>query len=193
MTLDQDKWFRYLELTKNSNTAKQYDRMFRLHAYEFETQEGLEMFLISKKSKVDQKINSLYLGFVKCIIDCFKLDLVIPKDTKKNRSLQRIPKFLSKEEIDLIIDKSSYRTGILVQLFFETGLRLRELFNAKRDDINLKKRTISGIGKGNKDFEEKFSKDMSIRLGEFFEENGNRTKKLKEEISKVRERIAELS
>ena len=114
-----------------------------------------------KKSKKDQKVNPIYLGFAKCVIDCFNLELMIPKDTRKNRSLQKKPKFQSKEEIDIIISKSSYRTGLLVQLFFETGLRLKELFNAKREDINLDKRTISGIGKGNKDFEEKFSKNMA--------------------------------
>jgi len=189
--LDNDKWHRYLELTKNTNTAEQYDRMFKLHGHELTTQDEIESFLISKKNKKnpDAPINSLYIGFIKSVIDCFKLDLVIPKDNRKNRNVQSIPKFLTKEEVDLIINKTRPRISLLVQLYFETGLRLRELFNAQRKNFNLKNRTISGIGKGNKPFNEKYSQKTADRLTKMFEQNDGRIESIKKRIRETREKI----
>ncbi len=64
--------------------------------------------------------------------------------------------FLDDEELDAILKQPDLRTiqgrrdKAILDLFFSTGLRVSELCNLKKDDINLEKSEFSVVGKGGK-------------------------------------------
>lgn len=69
---------------------------------------------------------------------------------KKNKSL---PDVLSKEEINKIIDsQKNLKHKLIIMLLYSSGLRLQELVNLKRKDIDFDRNIINvKKGKGNKD------------------------------------------
>jgi len=87
-----------------------------------------------------------------------------------------IPTFLSKEQIDQVLDKinddrklsdiTKARNQSIIMLFFTSGLRLEELRSVRLKDIDFSKKKIRVVGKGNKErlanFEEK-TKDLIIK------------------------------
>ena len=115
---------------------------------------------------------------------------------KKKKTL---PKVLSKEEINLIINNiKNSKHKLMIEILYSSGLRLSELINLKREDINLNENTIRiNQAKGKKDrltiLSQKVKKELQIYLvkTEFktknlFETNRNKkyTKKSIQEILK---------
>lgn len=68
-----------------------------------------------------------------------------------------LPKFLYKEELDIIenipdIDTiMGIRDKLILELFYSTGIRVSELSNLKISDIDFKERKINIFGKGSKE------------------------------------------
>ena len=72
-----------------------------------------------------------------------------------------IPTFLSKEQIDQVLDKinddrklsdiTKARNQSIIMLFFTSGLRLEELRSIRLRDIDFSKKKIRVVGKGNKE------------------------------------------
>lgn len=68
-----------------------------------------------------------------------------------------LPESLSFDEINKMISllslkkKSSFRTRILIELLYSSGLRISEAMNLKMTDISFVTQTIKVIGKGNKE------------------------------------------
>jgi integrase len=59
---------------------------------------------------------------------------------------------LAREEVDLLIENANgIRDKAIIALFVESGLRLSELINVRKRDINWKSHTIRVVGKGNKE------------------------------------------
>ncbi len=59
---------------------------------------------------------------------------------------------LTKEQVFILLDAiDNYRDKAIIALFTESGLRLSELVNIKREDINWENRTIKIMGKGRKE------------------------------------------
>ena len=84
---------------------------------------------------------------------------------------------LEKEQVFYLIDKVfSVRDEAIISLFTESGLRLSELANIKRDHINWANRTVRVVGKGRKEayaaFGELTEKYLSAWL-EQYTPNGN--------------------
>lgn len=164
MTAEQiSKFEKYLNLSYNPSTARQYLRLFKLEGARMFTQEGIDNFLSIHRDQYNY-INPLYRGFVKAVIDCFHLQLMVPKSRRKGKKEHEDYKFIAKEDINKIIDNTKPRIALLVRLFFETGLRLKEMFNLKIEDVDLGERTFEGIGKGNKAFTVKFSEKSAELL-----------------------------
>ena len=100
--------------------------------------------------------NTLNRAFIKALCKCFdvnKIDL----PTQKSRRHKKIRKFLTYEEVQYVIRNTKPKTSLIVRLMFDTGLRLAEVINLKFKNIDLTKRYVEGIGKGNKGFREPFS------------------------------------
>jgi|SRR3972149_816047 len=169
-TEEEDEQFKtYLKLRYNRYTVYQYFRAYLSYADRLISQKDIDNFLVEKS--YNKGNNPFYTGFLKAFKECFKLPFEITKSKKKNKAPKKTYKFLSKYTIDGIIENTTPRISLLVRLYWETGLRLRELINAHWDSIDLEERTISGIGKGNKPFKVKFSKGITKRLYKYLNQN----------------------
>jgi len=160
---------KYLMQRYNPNTVRQYYNAYKHYHRFFSTQTLLNDWTLSlvQRNK-HQRLNSFYVGFIRAYIDCFQLPLYIPKSKRKSH-VTPTPKFLTKEEMDSIINHTTARTSMLVRLFFDTGLRLRELINTERKNISLTNRTIKGMGKNNRLFEVKYSTTTKDVLKQYLE------------------------
>ncbi len=69
---------------------------------------------------------------------------------KKTKSL---PKVLSKEDIKkMIAATTNLKHRLVIQMLYSTGIRVNELVNLKKEDINVERNTVTVIsGKGKKD------------------------------------------
>jgi len=171
--IDEEVYERFLKLHYNPQTRVQYLRMFNkevMNNHNLLSQKQIENYVINKRDQYE-RLNPLYSGFLKSYIDCFELPFKIPKSRKKNQNIKKEYKFITKDQIDKLIQHAPLWVSLLVELYFETGLRLRELINAKRQDIDLEERTISGMGKGNKPFKVRFGKKSQARLTKWLHNN----------------------
>ncbi len=80
----------------------------------------------------------------------FKL-IANPKKAKK------LPNYLEYNEIELLLEhidltkKLGYRNQLIIELLYDTGLRVSELASIKLADVDFSNKTIRVIGKGNKE------------------------------------------
>lgn len=68
-----------------------------------------------------------------------------------------LPAFLKESEIDQLLDEIDFGEGysalldrLIIQMFYETGMRLSELIELKESDVNLESQMIKVVGKRNK-------------------------------------------
>lgn len=115
-------------------------------------------------SKYDR--NTLNRAALNTVIECFEIDLVLPKQ-RSRKGKKEVVKFIEKEEIDFLIRNLPDFYSLCVQLLFETGLRLSELINLERKNIDLKERYVKGIGKGLKPFKEFYGPNTAKKLGRY--------------------------
>ena len=167
--IDEDTFREYLNLRYSANTVEQYSRAFKSYCNDLTTQEELNEFLIKKV--YNRSNNPFYKGFLRAYIECFKLPFQITPSKRKNPHIKKEHKFLTKRQVDFIVKHSSPWISLLVRLYFETGLRLRELLYTEKKNINLKERYIKGIGKGNKPFKVRYSPTTQELLKEWIKAN----------------------
>lgn len=81
------------------------------------------------------------------------------------KTAKRLPVFVEKEKMDLLLDQVKFREGfsgvrdrLILEMFYSTGMRLSELVNLKVTDIDFHKSTIKVLGKRNKERLIPFSK-----------------------------------
>lgn len=91
-------------------------------------------------------------------------DLVVRPKRKK-----KLPKVLSKNEIRLMIEKTvNVKHKLIIQILYSSGLRLNELRNLKRNDLNLVDGTLMvRNGKGGKDRRTLLSKKLSLDINDY--------------------------
>jgi integrase len=94
---------------------------------------------------------------------------VVIKSKRKQSLRIKEYKFLELDTILYMIDKLPPYYSLMVSIYFETGLRLRELILRSIEDIDFKDCSISGIGKNARPFKVKFSKDTADRLKRYLE------------------------
>ena len=80
------------------------------------------------------------------------LRVVAPKLSK------RLPAFIEEDQIEHLLDKVQFEDGfigernkLIIELFYVTGIRLSELINLKKDDIDFYNQSIKILGKRNKE------------------------------------------
>lgn len=160
--LDRSKFKDYLVYRYSETTINLYLWAYDKYAKNLYNQEKVNTFLIQKVYSTSN--NPFYKGFLKALIDCFGLPYQIVKSKRRSQTKHKEYKFLTHEQIEKMIAGLPPYYSLLVQVYFDTGLRLRELFNVKRTDIDMKARTLSGIGKNGRPFCVKFSEDTRERL-----------------------------
>ena len=89
----------------------------------------------------------------------------------KTNPMEKIRRFLTKEDVDFLITHTTEKNSLIILIMWETGLRLREAIDIRISEIDKEERTISGMGKGNKEFCEGISKKTMDRIDEFVKNN----------------------
>lgn len=84
-----------------------------------------------------------------------------------------IPNTISVNELSMAMGKAKGLVKTMIQIIAETGIRLQELLNIKREDIDLENGTIKIHGKGNKERLVYISKEL-VSILRNQEVNGNK-------------------
>lgn len=92
------------------------------------------------------------------------IDVNIAKDVEAPKQRKALPKVLSEEDIDKLldiklIDPFSYRNKAMLEMMYATGMRVSELINVKVFDIDFESDLVRIIGKG--------SKERVVPLGDY--------------------------
>ena len=78
------------------------------------------------------------------------------KNISNPKKEKKLPNFLNYEEINIIFDSIDtsdplgLRNRCIIEILYDTGIRVSELVNIKIEDIDFSEKTISISGKGNK-------------------------------------------
>jgi site-specific recombinase XerD len=85
---------------------------------------------------------------------------------------QRIMPSVNEEQLEYLISMvDSIRDKNILRLLFDSGMRLSELTNIKRDDINWDSYTVTIIGKGNKQRRAPFTEETTKLLQLYLSDN----------------------
>jgi len=146
------------------------------------TQDMIDNEVIKLNSSKGRK-NPFYKGFLRAFHDAFNrqdengndtLKLRIKRDRSREAKILHEYDWITKKQVQELIDRGSTYISLTVQMFWNTGLRLNELIGLNLNDksckLDLNKREICGIGKNNKDFKQSFSKEMAGRLEVWLQE-----------------------
>lgn len=171
---DQEKFKRYVNLAyrEGSTTARMYSWAFKKFSPSLTTKGQLDRFVATYLR--GSKRNPFYSGFFKAFLDCFEVEYKFPKDLSRAKNYERVKehKFLHITLIKRIINGTSPYISMMCRIYFDTGLRLRELMNIERSGINLDERRLRGIGKNGKPFNEKISSNTAEILERFMHSRG---------------------
>ena len=106
---------------------------------------------------INRKIAALK-SFYKFLVAREYLEANPAEALKLLKTDKNLPSFVKESEINLLLDSIEYNTGfgsqrdkLLLELFYNTGIRLAELKNLKETDVNFYKKTIRVLGKRNKE------------------------------------------
>lgn len=95
-------------------------------------------------------------SFLKYLIVIEKLNTLSPDEILLGKAEGRIPKFLQEDDLKSIFSvqnmakRSGVRDKAILQVLYSTGLRVSELVNLDRDNVNLNTGEFPVIGKGRK-------------------------------------------
>jgi integrase/recombinase XerD len=96
-------------------------------------------------------------GFYRFLVLDRRLDLSPAEDLQPPRAWPSLPRFLSLEEVDALIDAPDVSTPLglrdraMIELLYATGLRVSELVSVRPADLHLDDHYLTCIGKGNKE------------------------------------------
>ncbi len=117
------------------------------------------MELYNKKysrNSVSRKLSSLR-SFFKFLHAKNKIEMNPFSLVSSPKKEKRLPKFLYNEDVEKIFDIPNttkplgQRDYLILELLYDTGIRVGELVNIKLKDIDFSNRTIRILGKGNKE------------------------------------------
>lgn len=148
---DLEQFFNYIQTTYEMVEAKDISHVF------------VRSWIVSLMEEnvnsrtVRRKISSLKSFFKFCLRE--KLiernpmqKIVSPKVAKQ------LPVFVDQKRMDLLLDVVEFKEGfagvrdkLVINIFYQTGMRLSELCNLKDTDVNLYNLTIKVLGKRNKE------------------------------------------
>lgn len=108
------------------------------------------------RNSVSRKLSSLR-SFFKFLHAKNKIDMNPFSLVSSPKKEKRLPKFLYNEDIEKIFEVPDttkplgQRDSLILELLYDTGIRVGELVNIKLKDIDFSNRTIKILGKGNKE------------------------------------------
>lgn len=110
-------------------------------------------FLAKKKEEKNLDLNSirLYVRAISSFLKFLEMDNLI-EEIKAPKIDKRLPKFITIEEFNKIIENvKSERDKLILLILFYTGVRVSELINIKKEDINWEEGFVRIFGKGRKE------------------------------------------
>jgi integrase/recombinase XerD len=126
--------------------------------------ESVRCYLLSMNSSTNTNrlAHASISFFFKYILKKSFTTLEVPSKKKP----KQLPKVLSKKEILQMIDSTeNFKHKLVIQLLYSSGLRLNELINLKRSDIDIQRNLINvRQGKGKKDRITLLSNKLKIDL-----------------------------
>ncbi len=96
-------------------------------------------------------------GFYRFLVRDGHLRVNPADDLHAPRAWPALPKFLSVDEVDRLIDQpdvstpAGLRDRALIELLYATGMRVSELLSVRLDDLNLRGGYLTCLGKGSKE------------------------------------------
>ena len=96
-------------------------------------------------------------GFYRFLVRDGHLRVNPADDLHAPRAWPALPKFLSVDEVDRLIDQpdvstpAGLRDRALIELLYATGMRVSELLSVRLDDLNLRGGYLTCMGKGSKE------------------------------------------
>lgn len=135
------------------------------------TQNILDEYVIWLNSR--KNTNPFYRGFIKSFRLAFDEDEKLFRlKTRTDRSKQRTEieeyDWLTEDSINKLIEKGSEYVSMMVSIYWDTGRRLSEVIKCnlknKDWDLDLTKRRLKGLGKGNQEFIAHFSKKTAGKI-----------------------------
>lgn len=103
------------------------------------------------------------------------LQKIIPPKTNK-----RLPEFVNEEKMDLLLDQDVFeadfkgqRNRLVIEILYNTGMRLSELTNLRITDIDLPKQELKVLGKRNKERLIPFNNTLKEILESYMREREN--------------------
>jgi integrase/recombinase XerC len=119
-----------------------------------------------EESSINRKIASLR-AFYKFLLREEKIEKNPMQKVRVLKAKKRLPSFVNETEINTALDNKSdkktnapkpwsdslddWRTRLILELFYATGIRLSELIGLKENQVNLRDHTIKVLGKRNKE------------------------------------------
>ncbi len=172
----------FLEKLENACILRGYSRQtiktYRFHVKEFlmfcsksacnMTHEGVKSYLISQHQSVSySRLShaSLKFFFTEVLKNPFDIEKI---PLKKREKL--LPKVISKEKIKLILGLcSNLKHRLVIKLLYSSGLRLQELIDLKREDIDFDRNLINvSKGKGKRDRVTLLSESIKLDLLKYY-------------------------
>jgi len=141
----------------------------------FVEQRGLNVDVVSVRSfllwvKVSENTARLYHAALLFFFSAVLKKPFTQQEVPKKKRLKQLPKIVSKSQMRELLDLfTNVKHRLVVKLLYSSGLRLQELVNLKRSDINV----VDGLvivrrGKGGKDRVTVFARDVEKDLLEYY-------------------------
>lgn len=90
---------------------------------------------------------------------------------------KRLPAFVAENDIEQLFMNLSFAEGwkgftekMVIQLFYSTGMRLSELIQCKQNNVDLGKKQIKVLGKGNKERILPISAELALELKKYIQQ-----------------------
>lgn len=121
-------------------------------------EDDIRTFIYSSKesSKTISHYITVFKSFYNYLLDANQIQKNPCENIKSPKTTRKLPKFLSEEEIDKLLDIKcqkpiDYRNKAMLELLYATGIRISELLELKLSNIYEDEAVIKVMGKGSKE------------------------------------------
>ncbi len=169
------KTYLLIEKKYSHNTIESYERdLKKLMEFTHKSpselhEEDMHAYLkYLSEQGLDERSISRNISCLKSFYKFLLIDHVVSESPLENIEIPKLrktlPHVLSEEEVNALLDiplndAFSYRNKAMLELLYATGIRVSELVNLTRNDIDLENALLRTIGKG--------SKERIVPIGEY--------------------------
>lgn len=164
---DLEQFFQYLQTHYQVSSPKEVEHTFVRSWMAYLMENGISAKAINRKLS---SLRSFFTYLIKQgLLDKNPLSKIIAPKIPK-----RLPSFIPKNSIDELFENIHFsndfkgkRDQLIFDVFYSTGIRLSELVNIKKSDIDTSNKTIKVLGKRNKERIIPVSEALLSKINEF--------------------------